>query len=66
MYDIMGTQKNKGYFMAEKRLKTKSVRVRISNEKFEALNKYVKDKKISKTDLIDSFLTEILKDYSSK
>ena len=49
--------------MAEKRLKTKSVRVRISNEKFEALNEYVKDKKISKTDLIDSFLTEILKDY---
>ena len=52
--------------MAEKRLKTKSVRVRISDEKFEALNRYVEDKKISKTDLIDNFLTEILKDYLGK
>jgi hypothetical protein len=47
----------------EKRLKTKTIRARISDDKFEAFNRYVEDKKSTKTKVIDDFLTELLKDY---
>ena len=50
----------------EKRLKVKSLRVRLSDEVNEALNKYVKDKKTTKTKIIDEFLGGLLKDYLKK
>ena len=47
----------------EKRIKVKSVRVRISDKKFNAFDKYVKDKNTNKSKVLDDFLSELLKDY---
>lgn len=65
----MGTQNKIKKSLAmkkEKRLKIKSLRVRLSDEVNEALNKYVTDKKITKTKIIDDFLEVLLKDYLEK
>jgi len=47
----------------EKRLKVKGIRVRVSDEKFDAFTQYSKDKNLTKTKILDDFLTELLKDY---
>jgi len=48
----------------EKRNKTKTVRVRVSDEIYEAFSKYVKDKNVTKTKVVvDDYLVVLLKDY---
>jgi len=49
--------------MKEQRNKTKTVRVRVSDEIYEAFSKYTKDRNVTKTKIIDGFLEELLKEY---
>jgi len=49
--------------MSEKRLKVKSIKIRVSDDIHNAFNQYVKDKNVTKTKIIDDCLREILKDY---
>jgi len=47
----------------EKRLKNKRIMVRVDDKLYDTFSNYVKEKKTTKTKVIDDFLRELLKDY---
>lgn len=47
---------------SEKRIKSKRVMVRISDELYEAFTDYAKENSKTKTEIIDNFLRELLKE----
>jgi len=50
----------------EKRIKTKSIRLRVNDNLFEALTNYANRVGKTKTEIIDTFLKELLKDDLKK
>jgi predicted DNA-binding protein len=52
--------KFKGDCMAEKRIKTKRLYVRLTDEIYEALDKYSKQNKVTKTKIIEDYLKRLL------
>jgi len=50
----------------EKRIKSKRIMVRVSDEIYEAFTNYSEENKITKTKIIDDFLSELLKDRLKK
>ena len=50
----------------EKRIKSKRIMVRVSDEMYEAFTNYSEENKITKTKIIDDFLSELLKDRLKK
>jgi len=46
--------------MAEKRIKNKRVYIRLTDEVYEALNRYSKKNKITKTKIIEDYLKKLL------
>jgi hypothetical protein len=59
--NIMSDNKNK-----EKRVKTKVIRARVNDDLFEALTNYANRVGKTKTEIIDTFLNELLKDDLKK
>lgn len=45
-----------------KRIKSKEIKIRVTPKLFNIFDKYVKDKNITKTKVIEEYLQELLKD----